>query len=61
MREHTNYAICHKCERCIMHTPDLDCPDCYPYLVEFSAGVPWYGECGFSYEMMEDDSDSDSD
>jgi hypothetical protein len=42
MREHTNYAICHKCERCIMHTPDLDCPDCEPWFVEMWAisGLP---------------------
>ena len=64
MREHTNYDICHKCERCIMHTPDLYCPDCEPWFVEMWAisGLPWWGEGGVSYMMMEDDSDSsDSD
>ena len=65
MREHTNYRICHKCERCIMHTPDLDCPDCEPDVngvwAPYYLGDPWWGVGGVSYLMMEDDSDSDSD
>ena len=42
MVEHTNYRICYECERCIMHTSDLCCPDCEPDESEDGCLIAWY-------------------